>query len=187
MSHFGSAVEQALHCLLFLVDRGDGGVPSARDLAEFQGVSASFVAKHFTKLEKPGIVESGEGVRGGFRLARPASEISVLEVVDAIEGEKPLFRCRDIRRDCVLFDDDPPKWATRGVCAIHGVMIEAERKMRETLAGVSLNDLAERSNKKIPNAFLASAGSWFEARQVERGAVPRKQKQSNGKGATSDV
>ncbi len=39
MSHFGSGVEQALHCLLFLVDREGKGVPSARDLAEFQGVS----------------------------------------------------------------------------------------------------------------------------------------------------
>ena len=176
MSHFGSAVEQALHCLLFLVDGKAGAVPSARDLAEFQGVSVSFVAKLFTTLEKAGIVKSEEGVRGGFRLGRPASEISVLEVVDAIEGAKPLFRCREIRKDCVLFNDDPPRWATRGVCAIHGVMLEAERKMRETLAGASLNDLAERSNAKIPNAFLAAAGSWFETRQVGRGATPRKHK-----------
>ncbi len=174
MSHFGSGVEQALHCLLFLVDREDGGVPSARDLAEFQGVSVSFVAKHFTKLEKAGIVKSEEGVRGGFRLTRPASEISVLEVIDAIEGAKPLFRCREVRKDCVLFNDAPPKWATRGVCAIHGVMIEAERKMRETLAGVSLNDLAERASTKMPNTFRADAEILFEASQVDRGAVPER-------------
>ncbi len=55
-------------------------------------------------------------------------------------------------------------------------MIEAERSMRETLAGVSLNDLAERSSAKMPNTFLADAENWFEARQVERGAAPRKQK-----------
>ena len=172
MSHFGSGVEQALHCLLFLVDREDGDVPSARDLAEFQGVSTSFVAKLFTRLDKAGIVKSEGGVRGGFRLARPATEISVLDVVDVIEGEKPLFRCREVRRDCILFGDDLPKWATRGVCAIHGVMIEAERSMRKTLAGVSLNDLAELSREKIPNTFRADAENWFEARQVERGAFP---------------
>jgi len=176
MSHFGSGVEQALHCLLFLVVREGKGEQSARDLAEFQGVSTSFVAKLFTKLEKAGIVKSEEGVTGGFRLARPATEISVLKVVDVIEGAKPLFRCREVRKDCVLFGDDPPKWATRGLCAIHGVMIEAERSMRETLAGVSLNDLAERSSAKMPNTFLADAENWFEARQVERGAAPRKQK-----------
>ncbi len=176
MSHFGSGVEQALHCLLFLVDREGGSVPSARDLAEFQGVSTSFVAKLFTRLDKAGIVKSEGGVSGGFRLARPATEISLLEVVDVIEGAKPLFRCREVRKNYVLFGDDPPKWATRGVCAIHGVMLEAERSMRETLAGVSLNDLAERSNAIMPNSFRADAANWFVARQVERGAAPRKQK-----------
>ncbi len=55
-------------------------------------------------------------------------------------------------------------------------MIEAERSMRETLAGVSLNDLAEWSSAKTPNSFRADAENWFEARRVERGAAPRKQK-----------
>ncbi len=174
MSHFGNAVEQALHCLLFLVYREDEGMPSARDLAEFQGVSPSFVAKHFTNLEKSGIVRSEEGVRGGFRLGRPASEISVLEVVDAIEGTKPLFQCRDIRENCVLFNDDPPKWATRGVCAVNAVMIEAERKMRDALAGVSLKDLAQQSSAKIPKGFFSAADQWFKTRQADRGAVPQK-------------
>ncbi len=54
MSHFGNGVEQALHCLLFLVDREGGGVPSARDLAEFQGLSTSYVDKLFTALERLG-------------------------------------------------------------------------------------------------------------------------------------
>jgi len=172
MSHFGSGVEQALHCLLHLVDREQGDLPSARDLAAFQGVSASFVAKHFTKLEKSGIVKSEEGVRGGFRLARPASEISVLEVVDAIEGVKPLFKCREIRQDCVLYGAEPPTWATRGVCAIHGVMIEAERAMRLSLAAVSLEDIAGQFRPKVPKKFVAAAATWFQARQAERGAGP---------------
>lgn len=168
MSHIGSGVEKALHCLLFLVDPGEEGIPSARDLAEFQGVSPSFVAKLFTKLEKFGIVQSDEGVAGGFRLGRPASTISVLDVVDAIEGKKPLFRCRDIRRNCVLFNNDPPKSATRGVCAIHGVMIEAERRMRGALAEVSLQALAEQSTAKLPNALLSATDNWFKTRQAER-------------------
>jgi len=169
MSHFGSGTEQALHCLLFLVGRQNEGLPSARDLAEFQGVSPSFVAKLFTKLDKAGIVKSGEGVRGGFRLARPAAEISVLDVVDAIEGEKPLFRCREIRKDCVLYGDEPPRSATEGVCTIHRVMLEAERTMRESLARVSLGDLSRQTARKIPKAFQAAARSWFDLRQAERG------------------
>ncbi len=64
----------------------------------FQGISPSFVAKIFPKLEKAGIVRSSEGVRGGYLLARAPEEISVLEVVDAIEGRKPLFDCQEITR-----------------------------------------------------------------------------------------
>ena len=173
MSYIGSGVEQGLHCLLYLVDQGEEGLPSARDLAEFQGVSLSFVAKLFTKLEKAGIVESGEGITGGFRLAQPPSAISVLQVVEAIEGIKPLFQCREIRENCVLYGDAPPKWATHGVCGIHAVMIEAERSMRKTLAAVSLNDLAERSNARMPKTFRSDTEHWFEARRVERG-MPRK-------------
>ena len=93
MAHLGSSVEYGLHCLLWLVDPM-AGPASSRDLAELQGVSPSFIAKIFPRLEKAGIVEASEGVRGGYRLARPANEITVLDVVDAIEGKKPLFDCQ---------------------------------------------------------------------------------------------
>src|SRR5262249_39920253 len=113
MAHLTKSVEYGLHSLLWLVD---GTEPlSSRDLAEFQNLSPSFLAKIFAKLEKAGIVTATEGVRGGYVLARPAGEISFLEVVDAIEGKKPLFDCQQIRGGCVLFGDSPPGWATRGV------------------------------------------------------------------------
>ena len=57
MSLFGSGVEQALHCLLFLVDREGGGVPSARDLAEFQGVSTSYVDTPTILLRATEVIE----------------------------------------------------------------------------------------------------------------------------------
>src|SRR3954468_12135682 len=99
MAHLTTSVEYGIHCLLWLAD--SGGKPlSSRDLAELQGISPSFLAKIFPKLEKAGIVEASEGVRGGYRLARSPEKISVLQVVDAIEGEKPLFDCLEIRRRC---------------------------------------------------------------------------------------
>lgn len=166
MSHFGSGVEYALHCLLYLVE--GVGLPSSRDMAEFQGVSPSYVAKLFTKLEKAGIVVAAEGVRGGFRLARPASDISVLDVADAIEGEKPLFECRQVRANCPLFGGAPPGWATSGVCAIHAAMLDAERHMREALRARTLADLAKRTGDKVPSEFLRDAAAWFSDRAVSR-------------------
>jgi Rrf2 family protein len=96
MAHLSSKVEYGLHCLLWLVDPREEPA-SSRDLAELQGISPTFVAKIFPKLEKAGIVVAVGGVRGGYQLGRPAGEISVLDVVDAIEGGKPLFECQEIR------------------------------------------------------------------------------------------
>lgn len=182
MSLYGSNVEQGLHCLLYLVERPDAetrsdAAPSSRDLAEFQGVSPSFVAKIFTQLQKAGLVSSTEGIRGGFRLARPEAEITVLDVVDALEGDKPLFQCRDIRRNCVLYGDDPPCHATEGVCGIHAVMLAAEKTMRQTLADHTLADIAGRVDRKLPAALTAETRDWFQARLDARKPPGRPPKQ----------
>jgi len=168
MGHFGSGVEYGLHCLLYLVDAPAERPPSARDLAEFQGVSPTYVAKLFTQLEKAGLVASAEGVRGGFRLARPAQEITILDVADALEGRKPLFQCREVRAQCILFAGDPPNWATRGTCAIHAAMREAEARMRQSLQAQTLADLAGRVGPKLPAKFVGEAQTWFEQRRSKR-------------------
>lgn len=167
MAHLTASVEYGLHCLLALIDRG-AAPRSARDLALFQGISPSFTAKIFAKLEKAGIVEAVEGVRGGYRLARPPEAISVLELVDAIEGRKPLFECQEIRRRCALFDDEAPQWATRGVCSIHTVMLKAEKAMRDALASETLADIGGRLERKAPETFQADAGAWFDRRIAAR-------------------
>ena len=116
MAHIGTGVEYALHCLLWLVPPLEQR-PSSRDLAELQGVPAAFMAKIFPKLEKAGIVESTGGIRGGYQLARAPEDISVLDVVDAVEGQKALFDCQEIRGRCALFDGAPPRWPTAGCAA----------------------------------------------------------------------
>ena len=62
MAYITSSVEYAIHCLLFLVNNEDKPL-SSKDLAELQGVSPSFMAKIFPKLEKAGLVVAQEGVR----------------------------------------------------------------------------------------------------------------------------
>ena len=171
MSLYGSGVECGLHCLLFLVAPPDSGPPSTRDMAEYQGVSPSFVAKVFTKLQRAGLVTGSEGARGGFELARGSDQISVLDIVDAIEGDKPLFRCRDIRRNCILYGDTPPPWATGGVCEIHAVMLKAEREMRASLARTTLADIAESTMRKIPAEHVERTRQWFGERLQMRGAT----------------
>lgn len=168
MSLYGAKVEYGLHCLLYLVDPPDGVRPSSRDLAEFQGVSSTLIAKIFTQLEKAGIVAAVEGVRGGYCLARSASSITVLDVADALEGEKALFQCREIRDRCILNDPDKAKPSQQGVCTIHAVMLEGERRMRTALAETSLDDIARTVAGKVPKSRVAARQQWFADRARSR-------------------
>ena len=181
MAHITSSVEYGIHCLLWLVDP-DSGQPSSRDLAELQGISPSFVAKIFPKLEKAGIVKAAEGVRGGYRLARAPGEITVLDVVDAIEGDKPLFDCQEIRDRCAVFDNAAPKWATAGVCAIHAAMLRAEQAMRESLAQETLAGLAAVVERKAPKTFPVEVRQWLGGRLQGRtaGRAASRTKKSGG-------
>jgi len=169
MAHITTSVEYGIHCLLWLVDNDERPL-SSRDLAELQGVSPSFLAKIFPKLEKAGIVAASEGVRGGYRLARPANEITFLAIIDAIEGEKPLFDCQEVRGRCAVFGASPPGWATEGVCAVHAVMLKAERAMRDTLATQTLADVAARVGRKAPESFSSDVNAWVGERMAGRTA-----------------
>ncbi len=174
MAYITSSVEYGIHCLLWLV-KADDQQPSSRDLAELQGVSPSFVAKIFPKLEKAGIVQANEGVQGGYRLAKPAAEITVLDIVDAIEGTKPLFDCQEIRGRCAVFNGDPPAWATKGYCSIHKVMLRAEKSMREVLAEESLESLSQSVDRKAPSNFGPKVNDWLsDRRNSRRGKGKRK-------------
>jgi Rrf2 family protein len=167
MAHLTASVEYGLHCLLWLSCAKDTPL-SSRELAQFQGISPAFVAKIFPKFEKAGIVCASEGVRGGYVLAREPKDISVLEIVDAIEGEKPLFDCQEIRGRCAVFGARPPVWATNGVCAIHAVMLRAERAMRQELARESLTSVARVLDRKAPSKFSGEVQAWFARRAKAR-------------------
>ena len=106
MALYSAGVEYGIHCLLFLTDeKGDNRDSSVRALAELQGVPQELLAKVFTKLAKAGLVAATEGVRGGFRLARPADEITVLDLARRVGRKAPpefgeaLVRWMDAQRD----------------------------------------------------------------------------------------
>lgn len=167
MAHISSGVEYGIHCLLFLVDEsGEGRDASVRDLAELQGVPVDFLAKIFTKLARAGLVAATEGVKGGFSLAKAAGGISVLDVVRAIDGDKELFECREIRSRCAVFDGAPPAWATSGTCAVHAVMLGAQQRMEEALSRETLLDLVHRVNRKSPASYDAKVVNWLSQRKA---------------------
>jgi Rrf2 family protein len=172
MSLYSAGVEYGIHCLLFLVGNGgDSREASVRDLAELQGVPQDYLAKIFTKLAKAKLVVAMEGMRGGYRLARPADEITLLDIVNAIDGHKAIFDCREIRGRCALFDGSPPEWALDGHCAVHGAMLVAQKRMEEALAQQTILDIARKFGRKAPPEFSAEVETWMNDRRDKKSAT----------------
>ena len=94
----------------------------------------------------------------------------MLDVVNAIEGDKPLFRCREVRDGCILYRDAPPTRTPGDVCAIHAVMLEAEARMRETLAGRTIADIDAEVSGKLSDGIIRRTATWFDDRNVNRRA-----------------
>ncbi|VVQ17745.1 RrF2 family transcriptional regulator [Pseudomonas fluorescens] len=172
MSLYSAGVEYGIHCLIFLVGHhGDTREASVRDLAELQGVPLDYLAKIFTRLAKAKLVVATEGVRGGFKLARPADEISVLDIVNAIDGQKLIFDCREIRGRCALFEGATPDWAVAGPCAVHAVMMTAQKRMEEALAQQTILDLARKVGRKAPPEFGEQVDHWMSDRREKKSAA----------------
>jgi Rrf2 family protein len=168
---YGASAEYALHALLIMVGRTDP--VSVRDLARFQRLPERFLAKLFTRLKMAGIVHGIEGIRGGFVLAHPPARISVMDVLAAVDPNRSLFACAEIRRDCELFGSAPPTWSVTGPCRIHLAMQEAERALQRVLTSKSLADLGHEFERKAPSQFIQDSERWFTRRRSERTNRPR--------------
>lgn len=154
----GEGVEWALHCCTLLAVLPAGTLPAAR-LAEFHGVPAAYLAKQLQALARAGIVESGRGPRGGYRLARPPAEITVLDVVEAVEGRQKSFQCEEIRQrgPAALA---PSRY--RSVCGIARTMYEADAAWRAVLAHKTIGDLVAGLAEDVPREAGVKAATWFQ-------------------------
>jgi Rrf2 family protein len=121
-------------------------------------VPEAYLAKHLQALSRAGVVESVPGPRGGYRLARPADEISVLDVVEAIDGGEAAFRCTEIRRRGPAAMPDS---AYRRPCGIDAVMLRADRAWRTELAAHSVGDVVRSLAAAVSPAAAEKAASWL--------------------------
>jgi Rrf2 family protein len=155
----GEPVEWALHCTTVLaLLPADRALPASR-LAEFHGVPAAYLAKALQSLSRAGIVESVPGRRGGYRLARSPADISMLEVVEAVEGSEPSFRCTEIRKR------GPARVAPRlysPVCGIAAAMYRADEAWRGELAKVTVADLLGWMAAEVSKEAFAKSAAWFQ-------------------------
>lgn len=160
-------VEWGLHCLLLLTQAPDGTALSRRALAEHYGLPEAYLAKHLQSLTAAGVLRATSGPKGGYRLARPAAEITVLDVLDAVEGPASPFVCQEIRQQGVM--PLPPEQCRRP-CAIAVVMAHAQQAWRTSLQAVSLSELAGQ----VPAPVREKQRARFRTLQHAQPAKPRR-------------
>ncbi len=152
-------VEWALHCGVLLAALPPGSVLCGADLAEFHGISESYLVKHLQAIVRAGLFESVPGPKGGFRLARAPEHITLLDMVDAIEGPDPAFHCTEIRQRGPAGLEPA---ACRLPCAIHATMLSAEHAWREELRAQTLADVAALVAQRTGPRALERAIPWLE-------------------------
>lgn len=159
-------VEQAIHSVTMLAGLSPQGVLSAAALAEYHGVSQSYLLKHLQALSGAGIVETLPGPKGGYRLARQPARITLLDIVLAIEGPEPAFRCHEIRR---RGPNPPPARLLVKPCGINAAMLRAEQAYRAELRRVSIADIIAGLGKVDDGTIAARSCAFLEIHERKSG------------------
>lgn len=129
-------IEYGLRAMLFLASLPQGEVVSFREIARRMGVPQDFLAKILKTLTRAKLATSTRGARGGYMLARKASDITFLDVMEAVEGPVQVNLCTDTDHGGCHFT---------GACTMYTVWRMGQERMLEVYRHARLDKLAMSS------------------------------------------
>jgi Rrf2 family protein len=127
--------EYAIRGIVYLASQSPGKVVLISEIAQATEVPKSFLSKIFQDFARIGLVHSFRGTGGGFSLARPASRITLREVVEAVEG--PIVPNRCLLGKGVCARDD--------TCSVHPVWRKVQNEVLSILDGITLEELVQQN------------------------------------------
>jgi Rrf2 family protein len=155
----GNQVEWSLHCMAVLARMPDDVLLSAKLMAEFHGVPKEYLSKSLQALSQAGLVNTHLGPKGGYALAKKPQDISLLEIVEAVEGKQKTFNCQEIRKNNPCLSKEKKKFSS--VCSIASAMDHADEAWGDVLRKKKLSHIVEELNNKVPKEDLERANEWF--------------------------
>lgn len=159
-------VEWVLHsCTVLATLPTDQALPAAK-LAELHDLPPAYLAKHLQAAAAAGLLHTVSGPRGGYRLARPPAQISLLDVVLAVDGDDTAFRCSEIRQRGPVAGSAS---SYREPCGIARAMWRAEDAWRAELAATTIADLVMELVTSVPAPLLRAGAEWVQQVEVRRG------------------
>lgn len=123
----------AVTAMLDLAINADEGPVSLADISERQGISISYLEQLFAKLRKNDLVSSVRGPGGGYRLSRPAAEVFIASIIDAVDEQVDATRCGG-EGTC----------QDGGMCLTHYLWQDLSGQIHAFLSSISLGDLVQR-------------------------------------------
>lgn len=130
MLQLARSVEYALRAIFFLADQPEGKISLVNEISLRQGLPRDYLSKLMQRLVKAELIESSRGPKGGFRLARSANRITLLEVVEAVSGPLNMWTC-NLKTSCPMTQN----------CPFHAVWKEANDKIAEVLGGKTVGEM----------------------------------------------
>lgn len=128
--------DYGIRSVLYLARHPLKKISYVNEISEEYKIPRSFLAKILQKLVKAKVVRSYRGVKGGFSLAKPAKDISMLDVLEAVEGKLYLNICVMDRKKCGFSKH----------CTVHSVWMTAQSKVTDVLKKTNFEDLAKQKS-----------------------------------------
>ena len=144
MLRLSKKADYALMAMKHLAQRTDRGSSSAREIAEQYDIPIELMAKVLQRLVRRGLLESHQGTRGGYQLARAATQISAADVIQAIDGPVTVTACSTEDRSCEQF-------------ARCNVRDPLQRVRERILAALGECSIAELASDVLPQAPVRAA------------------------------
>jgi Rrf2 family transcriptional regulator, cysteine metabolism repressor len=135
---FSSRAIYGMRAMLALARTHGQGSTFLKDIVERENLPGTYLEQLMVPLRKAGIVQGVRGAKGGYTLSRPPAEISVLAILEALEGPLNLAECPSGSGCC----------RNPEACALQELWEEGSRSLQATYAGVSLAALLERQQDK---------------------------------------
>jgi Rrf2 family protein len=133
--------DYAIRCVLYLSGK-QGTVTMVDEVSREMCIPKSFLAKILQKLTRASIVTSYRGVKGGFEIARPPREISLLDVIESIQGPVAMNVCAVDKKACGL----------SGSCVVHPVWVEARQQVEKYLRSKNFAQLTSARAVGLKNS-----------------------------------
>ncbi|WP_435747255.1 RrF2 family transcriptional regulator [Nocardioides sp. SYSU DS0663] len=142
--------DYALRALIEMAQRADGKPVSAEELGRLQEIPHGFLQAILADLRRAGVVMSQRGQSGGWRLARPAEEVSVADVIRAVDG--PLVSVYGLRPEAVSYNQSAE--------VLQHVWIAARRSLRDVFEATSIQQLADGRLPRAVTSRTADEDAW---------------------------